>query len=183
MAVKVSKPTIDLPVLVGLVKNALQSASVYVLFEPCDWETRATFERYVKKNLATLDEYGLRFAIEFEDAPLLSGNVKIFGHPLHRHLKVNFTYTTDPVEPSASKDGFTLGDVVEWTSQAHGRQKTKRGMIVQVVPPKGRVNKTQFPTLWKKSGLSRDHESYVVHVEGPKGGFYWPRVIGLRKVG
>jgi len=73
---------------------------------------------------------------------------------------------------------FVVGDEVEWTSQAAGITRTKRGTVIEVVPA------GQFPS--RKPGrndlacLSRDHDSYVVSVKGR--GTYWPRASQLRKV-
>jgi hypothetical protein len=40
-----------------------------------------------------------------------------------------------------------------------------------------------YHSMRMPSNLSRNHESYIVHVPGPgKGRLYWPRVSGLRKV-
>lgn len=74
----------------------------------------------------------------------------------------------------ASKGRLQLGDLVEWD----GRQDSHYGRIVEVVPA-GR-----YP--FKRPGLRvygyyRDHESYVVECKGD--GCYWPRAIGLRRMG
>jgi hypothetical protein len=66
---------------------------------------------------------------------------------------------------------FVVGDVVEWTSQAAGITRTKQGRVVEVVPPGKRS------VMMLGMGLSRNHESYVVHVKGR--GKYWPIVSRL----
>ncbi len=72
-----------------------------------------------------------------------------------------------------------IGDQVEWTSQAGGYTRTKRGEIVAVVPA------NTMPEMRKVSryggGMARGHESYLVKVPGK--GTYWPRVPALRLVG
>lgn len=72
-----------------------------------------------------------------------------------------------------------IGDTVEWTSQAGGYSKTKRGVIVAVV----RANQSPMCVGTFRgldvSGMPRPHESYIVRT-GPRGGFYWPRVSQLR---
>ncbi len=77
---------------------------------------------------------------------------------------------------------ISLGDTVEWTSQAGGYTRKKRGTVVEVVPPcalpdvKFRVDST---------GLSRRSESYVVHASHDgRGGArnYWPIASKLTKV-
>ncbi len=77
---------------------------------------------------------------------------------------------------------FKVGDTVEWTSQAGGFTKTKRGVVREVVPPKGRMSSGMARGL-SSIGSKRDHESYIVQVTtGAKGGVstYWPRVSALR---
>ena len=68
---------------------------------------------------------------------------------------------------------FSIGEVVEWTSQAAGRSKTKQGVVVAYVAPGERPDRLQFPDLYKNSGcgLGRSVESWVVKV-GNK--HYWP---------
>jgi hypothetical protein len=70
---------------------------------------------------------------------------------------------------------FKVGDIVEWTSQAAGCTRTKRGEVVEVVPAGCQpvpMSKNRNP------GNARDHESYLVRVKGA--GLYWPRVSALR---
>ena len=55
---------------------------------------------------------------------------------------------------------FNLGDTVEWTSQSQGYTKTKRGVIIEVVPPNTTPH-NKIPLM----GMSRNHESYIVKVK------------------
>ncbi len=73
-----------------------------------------------------------------------------------------------------------IGDVVKWSSQAGGYMKSKQGVIVEVVPNL-QSPKTKMSGV---SGLSRRHESYVVHVGSALGkkNYYWPVVSGLKLV-
>jgi hypothetical protein len=86
-------------------------------------------------------------------------------------------------EPMKSEENrkqvFKEGTVVKWSSQAQGYTTTKVGTIVQVVPAGMFMDCTRFPALYKKSGLDRSHESYVVQV-GSK--FYWPIASKLELV-
>lgn len=88
---------------------------------------------------------------------------------------------------------FHVGDTVEWTSQAGGYSKTKKGKVIAVIPPNvdpfrmeldGKhyvlpdgqripYNSTTFG-----GGMARNHESYVVSVNDGKA-YYWPRVSSL----
>lgn len=73
---------------------------------------------------------------------------------------------------------FKIGDEVEWSTQANGYTRTKRGEVVAVVEAFHvplREHKIDRP------GLSREHESYIVRVRGQRTRNYWPRVSGLRK--
>ena len=75
---------------------------------------------------------------------------------------------------------FKLNDIVHWTSQAGGIAKKKTGKIIEVVP----AGKEPM-TVLRDPGGTRNHVSYVVHVEGaPRSSEanYWPRVSGLRVV-
>ena len=84
---------------------------------------------------------------------------------------------------------FKLGQQVEWTSQANGCTRTKRGTIVRVIGSGQPFNAREFPGLQKgaPTGLPRQHESYIVHVPTKtglgKGRHYWPLVSQLRLVG
>lgn len=66
---------------------------------------------------------------------------------------------------------FKVGDRVRWTSQAGGYTRAKVGVVERIVPPKGQagLKVTQF--------CQRDHESYIVRVNGR--GLYWPLVSKL----
>jgi len=74
-----------------------------------------------------------------------------------------------------------VGIQVEWTSQSAGVTKTKRGVIVAVVPP-NQDAESCLPAGTKSNSISygvpRDHESYLVQVGG-SARLYWPRVKGL----
>jgi hypothetical protein len=77
-----------------------------------------------------------------------------------------------------------IGDRVEWTSQSARFRTTKRGEIVAVIPPEtppGQCLPDGFrcgsPTGF---GMRRNHESYLVKVDGKGRGLYWPRVRHLR---
>ena len=72
-----------------------------------------------------------------------------------------------------------VGDQVEWTSQAGGNTRTKRGKIVAVVPA-GTMPDTKGVSHYG-GGMARNHESYLVKVLGK--GTYWPRAAALRLVG
>lgn len=76
-----------------------------------------------------------------------------------------------------------LKDKVKWTSSSNGSTKTKTGVIVDVIPPKGRIAERHRDFGLEGYGLPRDHESYVVHVAGKtekaKGKRYWPLVNKL----
>lgn len=72
--------------------------------------------------------------------------------------------------------GFKIGDTVEWTSQSHGYEKTKRGKIYCVIPENAEVS--MYASL-RMPGLPRNHESYVVNADGK---LYWPRVSALKLV-
>lgn len=71
---------------------------------------------------------------------------------------------------------FEVGDTVEWTSQAGGNTRTKRGRIAEIVPPNIR------PNVPKIAGV-RQEISYVVEVPRAKSvARYWPRIASLKLV-
>ena len=79
-----------------------------------------------------------------------------------------------------------VGDEVEWSSQANSRWRTKRGIIVAVVPDgKTPRDLAEWPSITEGNStgpidprtLSRRGESYVVRVGRI---LYWPRVSVLR---
>lgn len=77
------------------------------------------------------------------------------------------------------------GDRVEWTSQSQGRSTTKRGEIIVVVPA-GKQARKYAPryacsNIWN-FGHSRNHESYLVKVDGKGNHLYWPRVAHLKAI-
>ena len=75
-----------------------------------------------------------------------------------------------------------LGKTVEWTSQAGGHTKTKRGVIVAVVPPRNSARVTCPPgTRVDTACNGRPEESYLVQV-GKKRKLYWPLVNRLKVV-
>ena len=73
---------------------------------------------------------------------------------------------------------FKHGNFVTWTSQAGGITRTKLGEVVEVVPPRTK------PNAVRGSGMSREHESYVVKasvIDGKPHQLrrtkrYWPKV-------
>jgi len=73
---------------------------------------------------------------------------------------------------------------VEWERQSKGYTKTKRGVIVEIVPAGGYVDKVKYPHLAKKSGMSRDTVSYIVKVDdrNTSTSYYWPLVKNLKRV-
>lgn len=87
---------------------------------------------------------------------------------------------------------LTIGDKVQWTSQAGGYETTKTGEVVFAIPSGHRVRyyANQLPRDWDYSPLDgttlRSHESFLVLVRPQKGKakprLYWPRVSGLKKV-
>jgi hypothetical protein len=73
-----------------------------------------------------------------------------------------------------------IGDQVQWTSQAKGCSRTKRGVIVAVVPAWQGVR--EFVPLGMKidgPGAPRASETYLVQV-GQR--LYWPRVTSLKLI-
>lgn len=88
---------------------------------------------------------------------------------------------------------FKIGDKVEWTSQAGGNWKVKRGEIV-LVEKAGAIVHVNKNNRWNAKlrfafgSFSRDHESYLVLVPHPgksgkgKPSIYWPIVKNLEKV-
>jgi hypothetical protein len=93
---------------------------------------------------------------------------------------------------------FKFGDKVEWSSQARGSEKKKKGIIVEVVPAgtwpsktldrlRGSVSsiKVRYRVMFD-GGLPRKSDSYLVAVP-PKTSrgkpfLYWPRTSALRKL-
>jgi hypothetical protein len=79
---------------------------------------------------------------------------------------------------------FQVGDVVEWTSQAGGYKKTRRGKIMFLVPggrhPRTIVSPECVPAGTKYTS-PRKEDSYLVLV-GNKLRYYWPRVKHLKLV-
>jgi hypothetical protein len=69
-----------------------------------------------------------------------------------------------------------VGDRVEWTSQAAGIARTKRGVVIWVVKPGERPVIPNFGAV-RGAGMPRNEESYVVRAGGR---LYWPRVSQLR---
>jgi len=78
------------------------------------------------------------------------------------------------------------GDMVEWTSQAGGYTKTKRGKIVAVVArgqyPINCIPNDTYPfTQTFRDSIPRYHKSYLVQV-GKRSKLYWPLVKNLKKI-
>lgn len=78
---------------------------------------------------------------------------------------------------------FKLNDEVSWVSSGNGTTKCKTGVIVDVIPPKGRIAQRHRDFGLEGYGMPRDHESYIVHVPGKtdraRGKRYWPLVSKL----
>lgn len=81
---------------------------------------------------------------------------------------------------------FKVGDLIEWTSHAHGFNRTKIGIVIRVLPigttPDDFASQVE---LWKihRPGGYRNHESYIIalpHPDKPTE-FFWPRVGHLKK--
>ena len=76
------------------------------------------------------------------------------------------------------------GDRVTWTSQSRGSRTVKFGRIVAVVPPK--MPAWRFAPAGFRSGsplgfgMVRNHETYLIKVDGKGRGLYWPRVTHLK---
>lgn len=88
------------------------------------------------------------------------------------------------IDHAPGLDLFTVGDAVQWTSQAGGYTKTKSGIIVAVVPAKesalNRIPEGFIKPAPQTVGGYRDHESYLVQV-GRQRRLYWPRVANLER--
>jgi len=75
-----------------------------------------------------------------------------------------------------------LGQTVEWTSQAGGWTKTKRGTIVAIVPAGRKPSECLYGDHYRVDAygsLGRNHESYLVQV-GSSRRLYWPLVAKLQ---
>ena len=91
-------------------------------------------------------------------------------------------------------DYFNVGDVVEWTSHAGGKVKTKTGKVIAVIPANTPAMRFTAPIQAARThrdktistasrNQSRDHQSYLIEVKGPKKPFlYYPLVQKLRRV-
>lgn len=81
---------------------------------------------------------------------------------------------------------FKVGELLEWNSQAHGKNRTKIGVIIKAIPAHtGITYYNDQHTLWKIDGpgAPRNHESYIVaipHADKPTE-FFWPKVGVLAK--
>ncbi len=84
---------------------------------------------------------------------------------------------------------FRVDDEVEWTSQAGGCAKTKRGKVVCVVragaSPKAALSfglhvplEVAQSSLPRTVGAARDHDSYLIQV-GRQRRLWWPAVKNL----
>jgi len=75
---------------------------------------------------------------------------------------------------------FSVGDYVQWYSQAGGRGKHKIGRVLAVIPAGQHVLDYLPAGLSIKYGygMPRNHESYLVQV-GMGIRLYWPRVSQL----
>jgi len=80
---------------------------------------------------------------------------------------------------------MNVGDKVEWVSQSGGTETKKVGTIVRVVPfltPPDKYIPLEYPYSLGMYGLTRDHESYLVKVDGKGNRLYWPLVKYLKQV-
>ena len=76
-----------------------------------------------------------------------------------------------------------VGSSVEWTSQAGGTTRTKRGLVIEVVP-----QGTRPKSRSKDPGSPRSHESYAIRASVIDGSelqkkrtwIYWPKVSKLK---
>jgi hypothetical protein len=81
-----------------------------------------------------------------------------------------------------------VGDAVKWKSQAQGYATVKEGVIVAVLQPGERPNKSAHPDMFKTDrygsergpGFGRKELSYVVKVRNRH---YWPRSLLLQPAG
>ena len=90
---------------------------------------------------------------------------------------------------------LVLGDEVSWESQAGGCTARKQGMVIAVVPPKGKpadvlpdyAGSKYRTSIDPRSLGNRPEESYVVLVPGKTSRamsmMYWPLVSKLQVVG
>jgi hypothetical protein len=92
----------------------------------------------------------------------------------------------NPQTISYNQPPLSLNSIVKWTSGAFGTQKTKTGVIAQIVPAGELPDREQFRSLYTGAGVgsSRDQVSYVVAVkvgktDKAKPYFYWPRANKL----
>lgn len=77
---------------------------------------------------------------------------------------------------------FAQGDIVRWTSSAHGSSLSKTGVVEEIVPANERP---KCEDLKRPLGMPRKDESYVIRVGqsgAAKGTAYWPLVSKLVKV-
>ena len=89
---------------------------------------------------------------------------------------------------------FKIGDKVKWQSQANGGWTEKKGIIIAVVPIKGKpadvlpdyAGSKYRTTIDPRSLGCRQHQSYVVLVDGKTDKatpiMYWPVVSRLQRV-
>lgn len=87
----------------------------------------------------------------------------------------------EPMPTSNPPPTFKLGDRVEWSPKGNPAAKLV-GTVVEVVPP-GVVAKSHLPMMAPDDRRPRDHESYVVKLDGSGRGRYWPRLMSLRLIG
>jgi hypothetical protein len=85
-----------------------------------------------------------------------------------------------------SPETFTVGDKVRWVSQSAGRETSKRGVVVAIVPPEARPE-AYIPDGMRKNsangyGRARPHTTYLIRVAGKGSMAYWPRVHFLEKI-
>ena len=75
---------------------------------------------------------------------------------------------------------LSVGDKVEWTSQASGYVRTKSGTVREVVPAGVMPTLGGRRILRGRSHIPRQTKSYVVQSAGK---WYWPLAHYLKKIG
>jgi hypothetical protein len=91
-----------------------------------------------------------------------------------------------PTLATFAPEGFKVGDQVRWVSQSAGRETSKKGIVVAIVPPEARPEDYIPDGMRKNSangyGRSRPHTTYLIRVAGKGSMAYWPRVHFLEKI-
>jgi hypothetical protein len=74
---------------------------------------------------------------------------------------------------------FQVNDIVTWTVKHRGVDLTKRGTIIQVVPPGEYPTGPEHLPLANMFGMTRKIESYLIRADGMA---YWPMPKRLAKI-